>query len=403
VSSRRNWLRQPLLVAVLVAAAILAVVALVAPAPAPAPEPAPAPAPAGDRTATYGLAGQHVFTASDPATRWEVHRLDDEDDDDSDSDDPVATATGASATFELSANDDQPVTYEVRAGERTQRITVLPAGVVTRFDRADANAPVRTYAVVPATLSRATHLLLVMHGHGRNAEDYCESWVDWAAKSDYIVLCPEFDEDDWPGSAGYNLGNVFTGDNGTGQVNPEEKWAFTVAEQVPRRAATDFALDDRLFDMWGHSAGAQFVHRFVLFKPQSAVRYAIAANAGWYTAAAPATAFPYGLQNPVLHLGASYTREHLVIMRGGQDDVVDDQVRTDPGAEAQGHTRFERAGFAYAAAPATDPHTNWQLIDVPRADHDQIAMSAAAQRFLLDHAAALPHRCPLPNGDVCPN
>jgi hypothetical protein len=30
-------------------------------------------------------------------------------------------------------------------------------------------------------------------------------------------------------------------------------------------------------------------------------------------------------------------------------------------------------------------------------------MSAAAQRFLLETAAALPRSCPLPNEDVCPN
>jgi poly(3-hydroxybutyrate) depolymerase len=315
----------------------------------------------------------------------------------------VATATGASATFELRADDDQPLTYEVRAGERTERITVFPADTVTSLDHADANAAVRTYAVVPSTLSRATQLLLVMHGKGRNADEYCQSWVDWAAKADYIVLCPQFDEDEWPGSAGYNLGNVFTGEDGSGRVNPEEEWAFTVAERVHRHAATNFALEARLFDMWGHSAGAQFVHRFVLFKPRSLVRYAIAANPGWYTAADPATAFPYGLQHPALDLGESYTREHLVIMRGEGDVVRDDNLRTEPGAEAQGHTRFERAGFAYAAARATDPDTNWQLIDVPGADHDQVTMSAAAQRFLLETAAALPRSCPLPNGDVCPN
>jgi hypothetical protein len=88
--------------------------------------------------------------------------------------------------------------------------------------------------VVPSTLSRTTHVLLVLHGQQRNAEEYCGSWVDWAAQADYIVVCPEFSGDDWPGSAGYNLGNVFADDDGRGAVNPEGEWAFTVVEQVHR-------------------------------------------------------------------------------------------------------------------------------------------------------------------------
>ncbi len=333
-------------------------------------------------------AGRHEFTATDPGTRWEVRE---------EGSDDVVSGTGAAISVDLPASDGEPTSYEISADDRTERVTVLPADTVTRLP--DTDLPV--YAVVPGSLTRATHVLLVMHGQGRNAEEYCESWVDWAGRADHLVLCPEFDDDDWSGSAGYNLGNVFTEDDGAGEVNPEQEWAFTVAEQVHRDARAGFGLDDELFDMWGHSAGAQFVHRFLIFRPDAPVRWAIAANAGWYTALEPGVDIPYGTRHPELDLGATAAREHLVLMRGELDVERDDNVRTDPGAEAQGRTRYDRAGYAHAAALAADPASNWRLVDVPGSDHDQVAMSAAAQEFLLAVDGELPRSCPLPGGDRC--
>ncbi|MGH3978842.1 MAG: hypothetical protein ACRDRZ_07560 [Pseudonocardiaceae bacterium] len=295
------------------------------------------------------------------------------------------------ATFDLPAVDGEATTYTVRAGSGTftdtRRVTVFPPDTVTRLG---GFPDLRTYGIVPSTLSPATHVLLVLHGVGRDAEEYCASWVDWASKADYLVLCPEFDEEDWPGAAGYNLGNVFSDDEG-GEVNPEEKWAFTAAEKVHRFAASGFGFDDTLFDMWGHSAGAQFVQRFVLFKSRSAVRFAIAANAGWYTTLDPAIDIPYGVRHPEVDIAPSATREHLVLMRGQLDTERDGSLRDNRKADAQGLHRYARAGHAHTVALARDPETNWQLLDVAGADHDQRLMASAAQRFLLDAAGALPH------------
>lgn len=269
----------------------------------------------------------------------------------------IDDATGATVTFDLPAVDGEATTYTVRAGSGTvtdtRRITVFSPDTVIRLGGVGA-PDLRTCTVVPSTLSPATHVLLVLHGVGRDAEEYCASWVGWAAEADYLVLCPEFDEQDWPGAAGYNLGNVFSDDEG-GEVNPEQRWAFTAAEDVHRFAAGGFGLDDTLFDMWGHSAGTQFVQRFVLFKSRSAVRFA----------------------------------------------------RREPAQQPQGRCAgtpplHARAGHAHAVALARDPQTNWRLLDVPGAGHDQQLMAPAAQRFLLDADRALPRTCPLPDGDPCP-
>ncbi len=46
------------------------------------------------------------------------------------------------------------------------------------------------------------------------------------------------------------------------------------------RTASGFGLNDTLFDMWATRRRAQFAQRFVLFKPRSAVRFAIAGQRG---------------------------------------------------------------------------------------------------------------------------
>ncbi|MGH9944824.1 MAG: hypothetical protein ACRD9R_20945, partial [Pyrinomonadaceae bacterium] len=44
--------------------------------------------------------------------------------------------------------------------------------------------------------------------------------------------------------------------------------------------------------------------------------------------------------------------------------------------------RFERAAFMYRRVKSFNPRTNWQMIDVPDAGHDQRKMAPAAQAFL---------------------
>lgn len=239
---------------------------------------------------------------------------------------------------------------------------------------------------LPPRYGPGTRLVVVLHGRLRNAAEYIEAWIDWAAAHDRVVACPRFDEDQWPGSRGYNLGNLFTRDDGRGRLNPASAWAFTAVEEIARSVATQLNLRPRRFDLWGHSAGAQVVHRFALFRPAAPVRWLIAAGAGWYTLPDPTLPFPYGTRHSRLGLGASdlrrWTRGPLTIMRGADDTVRDEHLRTTDLADRQGPTRWDRAAAMLRAARAIDRRTGWRLVDVPRTAHDHQAMARAAQRLL---------------------
>jgi hypothetical protein len=56
-------------------------------------------------------------------------------------------------------------------------------------------------------------------------------------------------------------------------------------------------LDHAGYDMYGHSAGAQFVHRYLQFYDSPKVKKAVAANAGWYTFPNEAINYPYGIKS----------------------------------------------------------------------------------------------------------
>lgn len=273
------------------------------------------------------------------------------------------------------------------SGADVLELRAAPRDTPGSFVYRGAGVPdVRVYAVVPSTLNPATRVVLIMHGRSRNADDYVDGWASWAARNDYIAVAPRFDDDDWPEARGYNFGNVFTGDDGSGARNPEEGWSFTVVEGIHRQVVSAFGLADRRYDLWGHSAGGQFVHRFVLFKPRAPLRLAIAANAGVYMLPDLGIDFPFGARHPLLSFTRldllDYTNKPVIVMRGALDTERTENLPQTPDADAQGPNRFERAGHIYDRVKALNPASPWRLIDVPDAGHEQRKMAPAAQPLL---------------------
>lgn len=305
----------------------------------------------------------------------------------------VATTTGKRANFDLTAKADTETVYLVRAevGNIKDEITlrVFPADAMSFFDYQSAGNPdVKTFVVAPPKIDKRTKIIVVMHGQLRGAVRYLESWREWASKNNYLAIAPQFDEANWKDSRSYNLGNLFTQGEAEGVIKPASQWTFTIVGDIFKKIRGEFGIADKKFDIWGHSAGGQFVHRFLFYKPDAPVRTAISANAGWYTTPELETAFPYGWKHPQFSFTETdlkrYTQIRLVIMRGTSDTGIDDQVRTTPEANRQGRNRFERAKFMFDTVKKINPRSPWQLIDVPGAAHEQQKMAAAAQTLLTE-------------------
>jgi pimeloyl-ACP methyl ester carboxylesterase len=261
---------------------------------------------------------------------------------------------------------------------------VSRARALSVFTHASPDNPaVRVWVAAPPRLGPRTRLVVVMHGVRRNAHEYAAEWADWAVHTDHVVAVPEFGREGWGGADGYNLGNVLAKKGGRAVVNPVARWSFTVVDELQVRMARRLGLADERFVLWGHSAGAQFAHRFPLFRPQARLRAVIVAGCGWFTLPDPETNFPYGTRHPLLHFARrqllDWTRRPLVVMRGTRDVGWDPHLRTTPEAEAQGANRFERAACMLRTARAFDPSCGWRLVDVPGVDHDHLKMIPASQ------------------------
>lgn len=258
-----------------------------------------------------------------------------------------------------------------------------PAGQ-TDFVFTDWNGPaIRVRMFLPDDYSADTPVVIVMHGASRDATRYFSDWSAAGAEHGLIVVVPEFNAVDFPGSAAYNLGNVF---NTTSHaVNPRSKWSFSALEPLFDQVLRMTDGEQVGYTLYGHSAGSQFVHRYLYHVPEARALRAIAANAGWYTMPEFGIDYPYGLE----HSGVTEQQlrealsQQMVILLGDRDiDTEADKLRKTPEAELQGKNRLSRGHTMYrvgkAKAIELDVQFNWRLQVVPGAGHVNQQMTGAA-------------------------
>jgi hypothetical protein len=247
----------------------------------------------------------------------------------------------------------------------------------------------------PKGFGPETPILFVMHGVKRNADQYRDNWIELAETHRLLIVAPEFSNADFPKSWAYNLGNVVTrGPGDTLTPNPESAWSFPLIDRVFGEVRRLTGSKRTRFAIFGHSAGAQFVHRYMTYTGGPLVDLAIAANAGWYTLPSDSETFPYGLGGTKLTEGNVKTAfgEKVVILLGEADTVQDKYFRMAPEAMRQGATRLDRGKSYFAAArreaEKLDTPFNWRLVLVPGVGHDNAKMAGTAAALVAETIAA---------------
>lgn len=89
---------------------------------------------------------------------------------------------------------------------------------------------IEVFSYQPPEANARTPIVFVLTGLNRDADKYRDDWVENARKNKLIVIAPHFSQQDYPGSDGYNLGNIINSQ--TGKLNPQGEWAFSVIDSL---------------------------------------------------------------------------------------------------------------------------------------------------------------------------
>ncbi len=294
----------------------------------------------------------------------------------------VAIAVAGCGSFSGPASRLSAASHEVSTPEGAAPPLVEGKGRFVLTDWGGPPIPVWTY-VPTQSESASLPIVIVMHGTGRDADRYRDEWAAVAQLERFIVVAPEFSKRRFPEAEGYNLGNVFA--KGLAERNPEAEWAFSALEPLFDAVVRSIGSLQNTYTLFGHSAGSQFVHRFLLYKPDARVDRYIAANAGWYTMPDFNTPYPYGLAGAgvdVEALKTAFERDVIVLLGTLDNDPAHRSLRRTPEAAIQGPHRYARgqAYFAEAekAAEALGVPFNWRLKFVENAKHSNGEMAIGA-------------------------
>lgn len=247
------------------------------------------------------------------------------------------------------------------------------------------NKPVTLYYSIPKGDMADMPVVFVLPGTNRDADNYIQPWIELSKTYNCMVFALEFPKKYYNENE-YLTGNVITS---SGSFVEKEKWSFSIIEPIFNFIKTQTGNKSTEYYLFGHSAGAQFVHRFVLFNPEAKIKKAISANAGWYTMPSFSTNFPYGLKNTQLtpsDVEAAF-KKNLIIHLGQNDNNPNDpSLRKTPEANAQGLHRYDRGIYFYTTSKRTAQSENyifnWTKRELPNVGHQQERMAKDAAKIM---------------------
>lgn len=253
--------------------------------------------------------------------------------------------------------------------------------------------PLNVFYHIPDGDMATMPILMSFHGADRNGGPHRDFWIDMANANGFIVIAPEYSTANYPGLGdNYLMSNIFEdGDNPSSETfNDENEWTFSTLEPLFDYVKAAISGTQEKYSAWGHSGGAQFLHRFVTYLPNSNLDIAVCSNAGWYTVPENGVSFPYGIDNgqlPAADLTAAFSKKQIVHLGQNDNDPNSGLRRNSVVDGQQGIHRLERGRYYFNTSQATAQNMsvtfNWELHEIAGVGHDpQLMANDALQYFL---------------------
>lgn len=249
-------------------------------------------------------------------------------------------------------------------------------------DLADWGGPrIRAYFHRPDGWTENWPVIMVLHGANRNVDYTANTWLPLAQSFGFMPVIPHFTEHSFR-SEKFAVGGIRRG-----AMKP--KSAFNAIEPLfdHIRAATGAKSSN--YSLFGHSAGAQFVERFLLLNPQARAERTVISMAGWYTLPDRRLPWPYGLANVPADeesFASVLEREGVLLLGGKDNDPAAERLRRTSLARRQGAHRLERGlNFFEQLTDLADRHDipmAWQLRVLPGTAHNSRAAAVASANWL---------------------
>lgn len=254
------------------------------------------------------------------------------------------------------------------------------SGMQVFYDEAlSAPRSLRLFYYVPEKKQEQMPVVVVFHGVERNAVEYRDALISKAAAKGFILVVPEFSEAVFPGTNAYALGDMYPDGElpHSDSLRPANFWSYSVVPRILQFVRMKTNTAGANVYAVGHSAGAQFLHRALLFLPDVAFDAAVVSAAGWYTLPDKQVNFPYGTgiaPADSLNHAAFFQRSIRVQVGMNDNNPNSSTLRHTPEADAQGLHRLARAQYfhnrcAQLAAQSGKPF-NWSLHLIPNLGHD---------------------------------
>ena len=243
---------------------------------------------------------------------------------------------------------------------------------------------VEIFFITPEKINKDTKVIFVIHGNSRNAEDYLSAWIPHVINKNVIVAAPQFRKID------FRYFFLLEMAESSGDVNRNKnEYINNSISLFFNFIKSKFSLTTETYKMFGHSAGAQFTHRYMLLSMDNRISNTVIANAGWYTFITD-DEFPYGINNSPINISNKQIewfmskKANLLI---GSDDIDFKSVNSSKGANLQGLTRVDRAANYFDSlimnAESRGYALRWSYRVLERVDHDFKKVTPYAAQILL--------------------